>query len=200
MIAACGRVIRSVFLFSDKRLPVKLLFIYGPPAVGKLTVANEVARLTGFKVFHNHLSIDAIEPVFAFGTLPFAKLVSLIRIETVTEAARQNVDLIYTFCFAKGHDEAHVETITRAVTENGGEVHFVLLTCSIDELKTRVVVAERRRFGKAKTAEMVDYFLETYDLYSPVPGTETLTIDNTATSAEDAAKRIVEHFALGEVF
>ena len=36
---------------------MKLLFIHGSPAVGKLTVANEIAKLTGFKVFHNHLSL-----------------------------------------------------------------------------------------------------------------------------------------------
>lgn len=29
---------------------MKLLFLYGPPAVGKLTVANEISKLTGFKV------------------------------------------------------------------------------------------------------------------------------------------------------
>ena len=34
---------------------MKLVFIYGPPAVGKLTVAKELAALTGFKVFHNQV-------------------------------------------------------------------------------------------------------------------------------------------------
>ncbi|MGI8542838.1 MAG: hypothetical protein ACR2MD_05085 [Aridibacter sp.] len=36
---------------------MKLIFIYGSPAVGKLTVANEIAKRTCFKVFHNHLMI-----------------------------------------------------------------------------------------------------------------------------------------------
>ncbi len=40
------------------------VLLYGPPAVGKLTVANELAKLTDFKVFHNHLSIDLVEAVF----------------------------------------------------------------------------------------------------------------------------------------
>ena len=43
---------------------MNLIFIYGPPAAGKLTVATEIAALTGYKVFHNHLSIDCIEPIF----------------------------------------------------------------------------------------------------------------------------------------
>ena len=107
---------------------MKLIFIYGPPAAGKLTVANEIAKRTGFKVFHNHLSIDAIEPIFEFGTESFFKLVSTIRSETVAEAARQNVSLIYTFCYAKGSDDEHVKQITEIAEENGGEVNFVLLT------------------------------------------------------------------------
>ncbi|NOT47484.1 MAG: AAA family ATPase [Acidobacteria bacterium] len=175
---------------------MKLLFIYGPPAVGKLTVANEVAKRTGFKVFHNHLSIDAILPVFEFGSKPFFRLVEMIRVETVAEAARQGVDVIYTFCYAKGLDEMHVEKVENAVRENGGEALFALLTCDPDELKRRVVLEDRRKFKKANTVEMIEKFLETYDLSSPIPDSDTLVIDNTSVSPDAAAGRIVEHFRL----
>lgn len=43
---------------------MKLLFLYGPPAVGKFTVAKEWAALTGFKFLHNHLTIDLVTSVF----------------------------------------------------------------------------------------------------------------------------------------
>ncbi|CAN5868612.1 hypothetical protein BH24ACI1_BH24ACI1_04510 [soil metagenome] len=51
---------------------MKLIFLYGAPAVGKLTVADKIAEQTRYKVFHNHLSIDCIEPIFDFGTLHFS--------------------------------------------------------------------------------------------------------------------------------
>lgn len=170
---------------------MKLLFIYGPPAVGKLTVAKEVAKLTGFKVFHNHLSIDAILPVFEFGSEPFTRLIELIRVETVAEAARRGVDLIYTFCYAKGLDEMHVEAVKKAARDNGGDVHFVLLTCEPDELRRRVVLEDRREFGKANTVEMMNMFLETYDLTEPIPYANTTVIDNTHLSPVDVAAQIV---------
>jgi RNase adaptor protein for sRNA GlmZ degradation len=149
-------------------------------------------------VFHNHLSIDAILPVFDFGTKPFFRLVEMIRVETVAEAARENVDLIYTFCYAKGLDESHVEKVERAVRENDADVYFVLLTCSEDELRRRVVLEDRRRFGKANTLEMMESFLTDYDLMSPVPYSDTFVVDNTELSPEDTALRIIEHFGLGQ--
>jgi hypothetical protein len=175
---------------------MKLIFLYGSPAVGKLTVAGEIAKHTDFKVFHNHLSIDCIEPIFEFGSKSFFKLIDLIRVETVTEAARVGQNLIYTFCYAKDLDDAHVEKITKAVEENGGEICFVLLKAERSELDKRVVEESRKLMGKAKTVEMMDYFHTTYDLFSPVPERESLIIDNTNLSAETVARQIIKHFGL----
>jgi RNase adaptor protein for sRNA GlmZ degradation len=177
---------------------MRLLFIYGSPAVGKLTVANEIAAQTDFRVFHNHLSIDCVEPVFEFGSKSFGKLINLIRVETIREAARENVNLIYTFCYAKNLDDAHVKKITEVTEENGGEVCFVLLKADRGALDERVTEESRKNLGKAKTVEMMDFFHETYDLMSPVPDRESLIIDNTNLSAAETARQIIEHFNLAK--
>ena len=177
---------------------MKLIFIYGAPAAGKLTVANEIARQTDFKVFHNHLSIDAIEPIFAFCTKSFWNLLDLIRLETVAEAARIGKNLIYTFCYAKGSDDAHVAKITETVEESGGEICFVLLVCQRNELEKRVLEESRLKYGKANNLEILNEILEKYDLFSPVPERESLRIDNTNLSAEATARKIIEHFGLSE--
>ena len=44
-----------------KGAAVKLIFVYGLPATGKLTVARELSSLTGYKVFHNHLVVDLLQ-------------------------------------------------------------------------------------------------------------------------------------------
>jgi hypothetical protein len=175
---------------------MKLIFIYGSPAAGKLTVANEIARRTGFKVFHNHLSIDCVVPVFEFGSPPFFRLIELIRYEVVAEAARAGQDLVYTFCYAKDLDDAHVAEVARRVEENGGEVCFVQLVCDKEILKKRVTEESRKRHGKASTPEMVDFFFRTYDLFSPVPDRESLRIDNSELPPQEAAQQIIDHFDL----
>lgn len=175
---------------------MKLILIYGAPAAGKLTVANEIAALTDFKVFHNHLSIDAVAPIFPFGTKSFWRLVQLIRLEMIAEAARENVDLIYTFCYAKDADDAHVALLTKTVEENGGEIHFVLLRCERAELENRVLNESRKRFGKLKSLEILNDVLDKNDLFSPVPERESLIIDNTNLSVKETARKIAEHFGL----
>jgi broad-specificity NMP kinase len=175
---------------------MKLIFIYGAPAVGKLTVANEIAERTNFKVFHNHLSIDCIEPVFQFGTKSFWKLIDLIRTETIAEAARAKQDLIHTFCYAKGSDDEYVAKITQIVEENGGEICFVLLTCENSELEKRVLEESRKKFGKANNLEILREILDKYDLFSPVPERESLQIDNTNLSVAATAQSIIEHYEL----
>ena len=178
---------------------MKLIFIYGAPAVGKLTVSNEIAKHTDFKVFHNHLSIECIQPIFEFGTDSFWKLLDKIRVETIKEAARVNQNLIYTFCYAKGEDDAHVAKITKVVEANGGEVCFVLLVCETGELENRVLEESRHKYSKANNLELLHEILGKYDLFSPVPERETLRIDNTNLSAEDVARKIIKHYKLVEI-
>lgn len=175
---------------------MKLVFIYGPPAAGKLTVGKELAARTGFRLFHNHLSIDCVVPVFEFGSPSFFRLIELIRYEVVAEAAREGQDLVYTFCYAKDLDDAHVAGITERVEKHGGEVCFVHLFCEKDVLKERVTDESRKQYGKANTREMMEHFFRTFDLFSTVPGRETLQIDNTSVPPEDAAQQIIDHYRL----
>jgi tRNA uridine 5-carbamoylmethylation protein Kti12 len=43
---------------------MKLIFIYGPPAVGKLTVAEELVKLHDYRLFHNHLTLDLVRNIY----------------------------------------------------------------------------------------------------------------------------------------
>ena len=47
---------------------VELIFIHGPPAVGKLTVGKALSAASGLPLFHNHLVVDAVLSVFPFGS------------------------------------------------------------------------------------------------------------------------------------
>ena len=185
--------------FSDRGSGgMKLIVIYGPPGVGKLTVANALSLHTYFKVFHNHLTIDCTERVFEFGTEGFWRINGKRRCEVIAEAARQDIDVIHTFVYAKGQDDDYFRELIAAAEDNGGETHLVMLRCSNDERKTRIVSESRRQLRKLTDANSVDTSQQRADLLSPLPGRETLTIDNTDLTADQAAQRIIEEFCLKE--
>lgn len=77
---------------------MKLILIYGPPAAGKLTVATELAAMTGYKLVDNHKATDFLEEVFPrsdIGLHPWrSKLGRKIRIDLIGAAAEADVNLI----------------------------------------------------------------------------------------------------------
>ncbi len=175
---------------------MKLLILYGPPAAGKLTVATEVAHRTGFKLFHNHLSIDCVKPVFDFGSKPFVRLIEKIRLETIAEAAREGVDLIFTFVYASGVDDEVFGRSIAAAEDNGGEVHLVQLTCPPEEIRQRIGADSRVRMGKLTSPEQFDIWLDRYDMYAKYPGRESLLIDTSENSVTEATDAIIRDFGL----
>ena len=175
---------------------MKLVILYGAPASGKLTIATELGKRTGFKVFHNHLSIDCVRPVFDFGTPPFLRLIETIRFATISEAAREDVDLIHTFVYAFGEDDKHFAKLIASAEDNGGEVHLVLLRCDPDVLRARIGDESRVKIGKLTDPGSIDGSLSRYDLRSTYPGRDSLVIDTTDLDPADAVSRIIDHFRL----
>ena len=175
---------------------MRLLFLYGPPAVGKLSVAREVAALTGFKLFHNHLTVDLVASVFPFGSEPFGRLVQSMRRTLIAEAAVQDVDLIFTFVYAAGEDDIVVEELISPVKACGGAVLFVQLRCNRDELLARVQRDSRREHGKLTDPTRLAELLDRYQLDQPVPFGDSLCLDTGHLTAAEAAARIVAQYGL----
>jgi len=126
----------------------KLIFLHGPPAVGKLTVARELATLTGFRLFHNHLTVDLVSSLFPFGSEPFIELREQIWLASFAEAARNNVSLIFTFNPERTVREHFIQDAIEVVESAGGQIIFVELTCSEPELERRLADPSRQEFGK----------------------------------------------------
>ena len=47
---------------------MKLVLIFGPQAAGKMTVGQELVKMTDLKLFHNHMTIDLVSPFFDYST------------------------------------------------------------------------------------------------------------------------------------
>ena len=175
---------------------MNLVFIYGPPGVGKLSVAREVARATGYRLFDNHVSIRCAEPVFDFGTPPFGRVIGRIRTAVFEEAARAGVSLVFTFVYACPEDTPFVERVCDLVEGLGGRVLLVRLSCAREELERRLPHPGRARAGKMASLDTLREVTSRYDIFSPVPGRESLEIDNTTLAPAEVAGLIASHYHL----
>ena len=91
---------------------MKLIFIYGPPAVGKLTVAEELSEVTNIPVFHNHHSRDLVKDIYGDKLLKHYALVDKIRLDVMEYCAKNNTDLIFTYVYGGPADDGNVKAFT----------------------------------------------------------------------------------------
>jgi hypothetical protein len=184
-----------------------LVFIVGPPAVGKMTVGHELAKRTGLKLFHNHHSIDLALRFFPYGSKEFGRLNYDFRRRIFEEVAGSDLPgLIFTYVWAfdQESDAAAVAAYAEIFLSRGARVVYVELVATQEE-RLRRNETEFRLAEKPFKRDLVEsrrQLLETdakYQLNSSGEHdarADYLRIDNTALSAEDAAERIIEQYSL----
>src|SRR5262245_63209690 len=73
-----------------------LVFIFGPSAVGKMTVGQELKRLTGHRLLYNHMVVDLVTEFFDFGTPGFHRLAEPFTRQIIEACAEQGGGLLTT--------------------------------------------------------------------------------------------------------
>ena len=184
-----------------------LVFIVGPPAVGKMTVGHALAERTGLRLFHNHHTIDLVLRFFQFGTPPFHRLVGEFRRRVFEEVAASDLPgLIFTYVWAfdDPRDAASVEEFADIFRVRGGRVVFVELETSQDERlrrnETEFRLAEkpfkRDLVASREQLLMLDarYQLNSGGVFDR--RADYLRIDTTTLEPSETAERIIEHFGI----
>ena len=174
---------------------MKWVFVYGPPAAGKYTVGRELARLTGYRFFHNHVVNDMVATMFDFNEGPFWKLVSRYREDLLDEAAKHGVSLIMTYVYDPG-DLPHLRKYKRAVERHNGRILWVRLYAPVDVLHRRRGSPERRAFKKIRDAKTLNEVLRKYSLFESVPFRPNMSIDTTRVKPREAALLIAKRYRL----
>jgi hypothetical protein len=174
---------------------MKLFFIYGPPAVGKLTVANELAKITGFPVFHNHLTRDIVHELYPHTLSEHYDLVHDLRLTVFHYLASHGTSAIFTYVYDGESDWPTVKQMIQSVEPSGGEVCFVELTTDRGTLLNRVTEDSRKTHKKIHSAETLAEVIDV-NSFSSVPLSNILVIDNTNVSAHDTAVQIATHYGV----
>ncbi len=176
---------------------MNLIFMYGPPGVGKLTVAQELANLTGYKLFHNHLTVDLVYAVFDFKTKPFVELREKIWMMVFQKAKEERVKgLIFTFAPEESVPGHFIPDVIKLIEDDQDTVNFVELTCNPEELGKRIVNPLRSKYAKGMSSDNIEKYYQRDYLIPTSVHERKFTIDNTKLSPGETAIRIAKQYSL----
>ncbi|MGM0884052.1 MAG: AAA family ATPase [Bacillota bacterium] len=186
---------------------MKLIIIFGPQAVGKMTVGHELEKLTELKLFHNHMTIELVSPFFSYGSAAGKRLVNLFRQEIFEEVSKSNLDgLIFTYVWAFDlqSDWEYVNRICEIFESKGGVVYFVELEADLEKRLERNKSPHRLKHKPTKrnierSEQDLRSTMEKYRLNSndgEISKENYIKINNTEMSPEEVAKVIKEIFQL----
>jgi hypothetical protein len=169
---------------------MRVIFIYGQPASGKLTIARELAGRTGMALFHNHLVVDALEAVFPFGSEAFVRLREQFWLAVFAEAARTDRSLIFTFTPEPTVARDFPERVRTLVQSAGGEVMFVALTIPPEEQERRLMRPDRASFGKLRSVDLLRRLRDDLVACTAAMPAPTLTVDTSIVEPEETVTMI----------
>jgi hypothetical protein len=123
----------------------------------------------------------------------WTRLIRQFRQEIFAAAAREGVDLIFTYAGRTAPQLDGIRSLIEPIQVNGGTVLFVQLLCDRDELIARVQTDSRRVRGKLTDPSAV---LERYNLALALPFKPHFRVETTLLTATEAAARIAAHYDL----
>ena len=178
---------------------MKLIFIWGPAASGKLTVARELAKLTGLPVFHNHLVVDALLERLPFGDPEFVRLREAMWMAGFETAARSGSSLIFTFAPEPTVVEGFAQRVINLIEGEGGDVKFVRLTISAFEQEKRIGNDSRREFKKLMSLDLLRELRASFEKCEREMPAANLVIDTMEIAPDVTARRVAAAFDLPAV-
>jgi hypothetical protein len=188
---------------------MKLVIIFWPQAVWKMTVWHALEKVTKLKLFHNHMTIDLVSPLLWFWSKypAWKNLVEEFRIRIFEEFAKtSNEWLVFTFCWAFNlQDESiYIEKISNIFKSEWWETYLVELKADVDERVKRNKTLHRLKHkpSKRNIERSENELKESMNKYRfnshpwEIKNKNYIKIDNTNLTPDEVANMIVERFWL----
>lgn len=185
---------------------MKFVLLFGPQAVGKMTVGQELAKITDLKLLHNHMTIDLLEPFFGFEPEMW-KLSTMFREEIFNSFAKSDkygMVFTYVWAFDQQEDWDFVEKVCAIFKAQDAEIFFVELEADLEERLERNKTPNRlshkptKRDTVSSEKEMVKsnkiYRLNSFE--NEIQTVHYLRLNNSGIPPGKVASMIKAHFAL----
>ena len=178
------------------------IFIIGAPASGKMTIGQELFRLTDATLFYNHQVIDFALEIYQDFTEEMWEFVRSVNFSFLGASARNQRSVILTdvIDFSNQYQLMYLKDIQDLLNEYHQQILFVELETSMEErlrrnrTENRLKYKPLKRYFEISEREILETD-KTNQLNSqkqPSGLHYYLKIDNTNLSAEEVAKQIQE--------
>ena len=173
---------------------MKVVWLHGPPAAGKLTVAKVLHTDHAFKLFHNHLAVDISLAIYdEFGEKDFFSFTNSVRRQVLSKANSLGVmHLVMTYMTCAEKDDPQIKEYLTFFAQENIEVYPIHLRPGNDELLSRVTSAGRINTYKiSSVSKLSEFLLDKH--FQAIQHPNTLTIDNSELSPKSVASLIIDH-------
>jgi hypothetical protein len=177
------------------------IYINGYPAVGKLTVANELKRIlpTQSKVYHNHLMIDPIAPIIERTSPQYEAARAMLRRSLLGLIATADEARPTTWIFTDSRERSAAgasaaKEYQDAARQRGALFISIVLNCELEENLRRMACPGRElgQTTKLRDATILRRIRDEEALHS-FGGPMELSVDVIRLTPSEAAEIIVEH-------
>jgi len=183
---------------------MKLLILIGNSAVGKMTVGQELCKITPFRLMHNHVAIEPVLEVFGSFYAPAIHRIREVIFEEFAASDSYGMIFTYMWAFDVPQDWEYIEHVKSIFAPYGTEFYYVELIAPQEIRLQRNRTANRLKHKASKRnvafSEMLllrdDANHRCVSNEGEIPFDNYLRIDNSALSAEDTARLIRDHFDL----
>ncbi len=186
---------------------MKLVIIFGPHAVGKMTVGQELEKITDLKLFHNHMTIDIVADLFENMPQERQRLTELFRNEIFQSFSKSDeYGMIFTCMWAleRKDDWEYINNLETMFKSNGADVYYVELEADYD-IRLQRNTTENRLLNKPskrniEKSESLFRDIEARHRLNSYPNEiqkeNYIKINNTYIDPQSVARSIKERFRL----
>jgi hypothetical protein len=175
-------------------MATQVIFLFGRPGVGKLTVGELLAADTGYRLLHNHGVVDLVTSLFSFGSPPFVALREKIWLDAIDACIAANQSgVIVTFAPESTVTDEFIPTLKKRVTAGRGAIRFIELRCDDPELETRLTAESRGKYGKLRDVKLFRQLHKDGAFDRPKMPAAELTVDTTDCAPVESARLIAKY-------
>ncbi len=181
---------------------MRLLFIIGAQAVGKMTVGQALARITPMKLFHNHMTIEPVIELFGAYNGAATNRLRAVIFEEFVKSDNYGLMFTYVWAFSEQADWDYVERVSKLYRDAGAEVDYVELIARREVRLNRNRTENRLKEKPSKrnvalSEHLIDHAEEKYRCVSEpgeFPYARYLRLETDDLTAEAAAEKIADYF------